>query len=407
MPALNQTKRDRYTKTMVVILALCIGYFMSPIFSLIISFFLVLRSKRESFVVSFFAGFSIAYPALFYVPLESDDANRILSVVNSMKDVSITNLLNWLQTWAPDYVNYPLFTGAMFFVAKNFQTTVLPFLVIGIAYSLVIFSVKKFSRIFKISNVVSGLTIFSSLLWINFLELISGMRFVLACCIVLLIILERYVYSKRALSFKDFLWFIVPMCVHPGVVLVIIPLLIMYVVQLKKSFIQYAIGIAAVGAFGYFISLSDYFSMLLKRFSFYKTNIYIYIFTPQKLLHLVIGVFIGILCMIQLKTMKDGRQGVLFDRLYLLIKSYLIYYLIMILSMNFAIRLNMVMPIIFILGIAACSSQFLFSMEENEQIEKDYFSIGLLLFLIFFGVIYNVGIFKINFDQIKWMLPFV
>ncbi|WP_252902715.1 hypothetical protein [Paucilactobacillus hokkaidonensis] len=160
--------------------------------------------------------------------------------MQGMSRIPIDGLISWLRLWAGDYLNYPIFTGLMYIISQRYQNDLLPFIVAGISYSLVIYVVSKFSRIFKIPQLIKYLALFSSVLWISFLELISGMRFTLACCVAILILLNIFIFNdfKTIKNYLSLLWFLIPLAIHPGVSLILAPIFVILIARQKKCGIK-------------------------------------------------------------------------------------------------------------------------------------------------------------------------
>lgn len=395
-------------KNILFFLLVGLTYLISPVLTLFLSFFIIVRRSKKSIILSLLFGFSLAYPALFYIPLLTDDATRIFHVVDSMKDIQLSYLVTWLQTWAQDYLNYPTFTFLMYFVARTLKTTFLSFIVAGLSYASICYSICKFTQIFKIPNFIKGLAIVASVTWISFLELISGMRFVLASCIALLIILDLFVLKKN-MNYLSLLWFLIPISIHPGVLLVIIPIVLFWIIK-KQSNVLVRTLLILLAIFSLIVLLggqdfqNQYIRMLLTRFTIYQNITYDYVMAPQKIFHLGLGITITLLSILFLyrESNDDMLVNSVIYRLSTLNKIYFLYYLILIPIINLDMRLMMVMPIIAILGITTKTSIYI---QSNSK--WIYFVIILLMLLILSGVVYNISALKINFEPVSWLFPFL
>lgn len=395
-------------KNILFFLLVGLTYLISPVLTLFLSFFIIVRRSKKSIILSLLFGFSLAYPALFYIPLLTDDATRIFHVVDSMKDIQLSYLVTWLQTWAQDYLNYPTFTFLMYFVARTLKTTFLSFIVAGLSYASICYSICKFTQIFKIPNFIKGLAIVASITWISFLELISGMRFVLASCIALLIILDLFVLKKN-MNYLSLLWFLIPISIHPGVLLVIIPIVLFWIIK-KQSNVLVRTLLILLAIFSLIVLLggqdfqNQYIRMLLTRFTIYQNITYDYVMAPQKIFHLGLGITITLLSILFLyrESNDDMLVNSVIYRLSTLNKIYFLYYLILIPIINLDMRLMMVMPIIAILGITTKTSIYI---QSNSK--WIYFVIILLMLLILSGVVYNISALKINFEPVSWLFPFL
>lgn len=395
-------------KTILFFLLIGLTYVISPALTLALSFLFIVRSSKKSVILSLLFGFSLAYPALFYIPLLTDDATRIFHVVDSMKDIQLSYLVTWLQNWAQDYLNYPTFTFLMYFVARTLKTTFLSFIVAGLSYASICYAVCKFTQTFKIPNFIKGLTLVASITWISYLELISGMRFVLASCIALLIILNLFVF-KKDMNYLSLLWFLIPISIHPGVLLVIIPIGLIWVIKKQSNMLVKSLLILLV-MMGLVILLTgqnlqnQYIRMLLGRLTTYQNVTYGYVMAPQKIFHLVLGVTATLLSVLFLY--RESSENYLADdmihRLSSLSRIYFLYYLILLPAINLDIRLMMVMPILAILGITIKTSRYI-----QSDSKWAYFIIILLILLIISGAVYNISALKINFEPIPWLFPFL
>lgn len=381
---------------------LCGSYLISPFIALLFSF-AVIGIINQSFLSSLVFGFSLAYPALFYEPLFTDDASRIMYIMDEMRGIPFNELHHWLSLWANDYLNYPIFTSLMYIVARNFQDTVLPFIVAGISYSIIIYLSSKFSNIYKLSLLVKYLTIISSIVWISYLELISGMRFTLACAISLLIICNIFLFSSsiRRKKYWNLIWFIIPLMIHPGVILILIPLIIILLLRQKNNIWNFIILIASVSLlilfFSNFSSQITYVAMLKNRLFSYQSTSFGYIYSPQHIVHFSLALFMGIIASIELNFVKkqNFNKKWLFKNLYILVIIYTMYFFVSIISFTFGMRLAMVMPIIFIFAISSMTSNLL-----NEKITA--VNIILLLVIIISGAVYNFNFFDINLSGIHF-----
>lgn len=389
-----------------------ITFLISPIVSLILSLILMIICRKESIIFSLFGGFSLAYPALFYSPLITDDASRIFHVVEAMRGVQLSYLLSWLKLWAVDYLNYPLFTMLMYIISQTLQTIFLSFIVAGLTYATIMYCVSKFTRSFEVSSFVKMLTIIAATLWINVLELISGMRFTLACALVVLIILQLFVFKrKKQISFLNWFWFFIPIAIHPGVILTILPVIIFWLFKFKHSVVTKFIffmlfGLLSILLIGGQVLRNSYLNMLLNRLTNYQSVSYGYVLEPQKIVHAILGACITIIAVIFLHRIKKVSKMEFnkFETLNLIIWSYLVCYLVLVFSINLEMRMMMVMPIISILGICSLSSKNTIDVFTRKT---EYFVLMSLLLIIISGAVYNVGVLKINFDTINWFFPLV
>lgn len=393
-----------------VLLIILIGltYLVSPIITFFLAFIFIVKKRKESFGFSLLLGFSLAYPALYYLPLLTDDASRIFDVVNSMQAVQITNLINWLQLWAEDYLNFPIFTTLMYLVSQTAKTTFLSYLSVGITYALICYTISKFSRIFEISSTIKSLVLIASFFWINFLELVSGMRFPLASCLTILIILNLFVFKPK-INYFSLLYFLIPLGIHPGSLIIIGPVIFIWLIK-KYNNVLFRTVIIILVTMGFLLVLdghilqNNYTGMLLRRFNAYQTTTFGYVLEPQRIIHLIIGVSITIISLFLLhgiSVKKPNINNSIFIRLYQLNKLYFFYYCILMFLMNIEMRMMVATPIIAILGIAAKTSRRI-----REDLRWHYFVILFLLLLIITGAIYNKSLLSINFEPIPWFFPF-
>lgn len=400
-------RHPEINKLIFIMLILLVGltYFISPIFTLVLSSIILIMSKKETIGFSFLLGFSISYPALYYLPIPAEDASRLYQVVEGMRSIQLNGLISWLQLSARDYLNYPIFSSLMYIVSQTLKTTFLSFIASGLTYTIVCYLTTKFARIFQLSKLTVALTLLANIFWISFVETISGMRFPLASCIVILIILNLFVYREH-ISYFSLLYFLIPLGIHPGVIILIIPIIFIWIMKkydnLLLKIIMIVLAVATfILVFNGQVFQNDYTGMLLRRFNSYTTIRYDYVFTPQKIMHLILGIIITFISFILLKKIaKDAENSVLFARLNQLNLIYLIYYCLLIMSINLDVRMMVATPLIAILGIAARTSNRLYVIPQWQ-----YFVVLLLILIIIIGLIYNKAILRLNFETIKWFFP--
>lgn len=387
---------------LAIFIVLIISYLISPFLALFLSF-ISIAMFQQSAVVSLVCGFSLSYPALFYNPLVTDDSSRILNIVHEMQGISPEGLYHWLSLWAGDYLNYPLFTWLMYIVAKNFQDTALPFIVAGISYSVVIYLGFKFSKLFKLSLLFKYLTIVASVVWISYLELISGMRFTLACVISLLIICHMFLFDNtiKRRHYISIAWFIMPLLIHPGVVLILVPLFFIFFLKQKNTMFKVVILLLFVLALMFFFSNVSsrfmYVLMLKKRLFSYSVISFGYVSSPQHIVHFFLAIITGIIGFMELRVIKtkNFEEKWLFDNLYILVGIYTAYFFIAIISLNFGMRLAMVMPILFIFAISSATSQLL---DDNKS---ELVNLFLLCMIIVLGLFFNANFLDIDFSGMQ------
>lgn len=382
----------------IIFVLLTICFFISPILSFLIAT-IFFSMKKESAIVSFFFGISISFPALFYVPLMTDDAYRIFDVVQSMQNVSAEYIITWLKLWAGDYLNYPLFTALMYFVSHHFNYTALSFIVAGITYSLITYTVWKYVRILKVNIVSKYLTLFASLSWVSYLETISGMRFNLACVMALYIILELFIFKEKY-KIIDLAWLLIPLSIHPGVILIILPLFFLLILQRGNLVVKVvSFSIFLIGGIVFISGLADslpYVGMLKRRLTSYQSTSFGYISSPQHIVHFCIAVLIAIISVVLMGHLQKERisQNFLYTMQYKMSSIYLVYFLITVLSLSFGMRLAMILPILFILIISSSTSSLLLTQQKT-------FANSILVFLIISGLAYNINVLDINFYNIN------
>jgi len=386
-----------------------ITFFISPLICLLLSIFFFLFQKKESWITSGFLAVSVTYPILNYVPLPSDDASRIFHVFEALRGIQFENLLVWLKAWAPDYLNYPIFTGFMYLFAQFCKPAVLSFFTAAVSVAVLTFIVEKFTNKFEIPTLIKFLLIIACIFWLNILELISGMRFTLASVLVVLLVLEIFIFRSNR-SNITWVWFLIPLMIHPGVILIVLPVLAWWFVRFfKNSLIKAVTGVCFTVMLALFIGSQitgfGYINMLLSRYTSYKSVTYGYLLQPQRVLHVVIGFCIisfSLLMLRNLRVSSENKSNYQLNTLESILKYYVVVFAFCAFEMNFESRMMVAIPILSILAISSISSKKVVDIFKRNT----YVVILTLLLVILSGVLYNIGISRIDIETINWYLPF-
>ncbi|WP_244452886.1 hypothetical protein [Lactiplantibacillus plantarum] len=406
----NSIFKTNFRVNYFLIFIIFLSFFMSPIISFLLSILYIGLIKQPSRLVSILAGFSLGFPALYYVPLSTDDASRIFRVMQSLRLTPVSNLENWLNLWAPDYKNYPIFTGSMYVIARFFQDDVLPFIVAGVSYSVIIYFVYRFSYSFKLSNWGRFLTLFASVVWIAYLELISGMRFTLACCIAILIIQSEFITNDRTgiKSILHWLLFLISILIHPGVLLILFPIGIYVLLSQKGIYSKFLIFVLIGYVITSYVLHMTFLTMLVSKFVVYQTTTFAYVTSTQRIVHVVVafGIVFFSLLISNFEKKRSGSSLVngVADRLFKINILYFILMLVMLMSINMEVRIISVMPILAITGISIYFSD---SSSSDRNGSESIIVSMILISIIIAGLLYNFNVRNIDFNNIQWLFPFM
>ncbi|GAB6093379.1 hypothetical protein [Furfurilactobacillus curtus] len=402
-----QNAVPKFLLKFTVLLLLFSSFYFSPIISFLGSV-LVLAFSKESILVSAIGGFSLAYPALFFQPLITDDATRIFFVVKGMQNIPLSGLKYWLKMWAPDYLNYPLFTGLMYVVARWLQVEALPFIVAGVTFTAVFYTVWKFARIFEITRLAKILVLLSSVTWLNYLELISGMRFSLACALALFSIVDACFLDTKTAStrYSHLFWLIVPILIHPGVMILVIPVIV-YIILNQKNFFSKWVSLIGTSVFGLVLILlnvfqnnNSYLRMISNRLNGYQSTTFDYYLSPQRLVHFFLALTLGLVAISMSSMMlKQQEMNPLFrqkvESLKRICTIFEIYFLISLISISFGMRLAVLVPMLFVLLTAVTTSRFTSG-------PFLYAPLLILTFVFILNLFYNISALHANFYGIVW-----
>lgn len=402
---MDETRMMITIQTWTAILFALACYLISPLLSLIVVLWLFWLIQRPAISLSLIGGFSLALPALSYLPLSTDDATRLFAVVASMQTVPLGNLYHWLRLWAQDYLNYPLFTAMMYVTARHFQNDVLPFVVAGVTYAAIMYTVQRFGAVMHLQPTITLLTTIASLLWISFLELVSSMRFTMACSLALLIVVQVYLAPKSRHFWLAQLWLLVPVLIHPGALIIVVPTLLTTFMRPGKVWVKGIWAAVLVALLGYFVIFQahySYIAMLVTRFTSYQTGAFSYVTSPQRLLHLAEGLIIMLAGALQLMCLgrRDALTTPAMRTLRTLLLTDLGFIIVSLLVVNIAIRYMTVLPIIGLLGVAGMTADHV----RTSQTVK-WLNVVLLCGVCGAGLIYNISFLHMTFTTIHWLFP--
>lgn len=380
-------------------------FLISPYISLVVAF-VYFSFKSESVVTSIILGYSVAFPALFFAPLSTDDASRIFNLVDQMRNMGNNQIMPWLHMWASDYLNYPIYTLMMWLVSKISENdSLLSFLVAGAAYSCVFFLCWKISRWFDLSVGNKYLMTVACVAWVGFLELVSGMRFTLASLIVVLILFNVFVFVKRAdsVNYASLLWLIIPVLIHPAVLMLLVPAgMALVLARMNLPFKMLALLVCVILLVFLFSGIGSsvpYVQMIRARLFAYQSTTFDYLSSPQRIFHFVAAVFFGLISFVEMSVLsKHSRESVLGLRgVYNLVSAYLPYFLIIVISVTFGMRLTVGVPLIFIICLGVVNSR-------KVSINVQALNAVVLLLVILSGIIFNISAIHIDYTGLRFFL---
>lgn len=195
-------------------------FILIPIPTSILAFIFMLMDNKNSKRYLFLFCLGVSLIALYYTPSMAQDGFRIMYEINDWRGFgNITDLFTSLSSNHQEESTYPVFSLLMYLVSRTGSDTYIS----GISMFGTLFcslfplidSLAK-RRIGKIQALISSIAI---IMWINYLYVVSGMRFYLAISLLLLIVYENLLVEKK--NYIQILY-VIPICIHPGVTPIVI-----------------------------------------------------------------------------------------------------------------------------------------------------------------------------------------
>ena len=236
-------------------------------FSITILFFLLLVkcNKKNLGKILFVYTIILTIMGYFYVPAESADLSRIWSM---MKDFSVNSLNDQIDFAFS--TNIPLFHLFSYFISLTGIYSLLPAIASFVFYINSFYIIKDYSEKKNFSSLSIAMTVFVFMCFGQFVQVISGIRSMLAFSIIARCVYNEYINNKNIL--KDFVWYIIASMIHPAALaLFLIHLLLTFILSNKfsrlKKFVSTLIIILILLIFG-----KDYVQEMVSSANSYLTE---------------------------------------------------------------------------------------------------------------------------------------
>ena len=208
-------------------------------FSITILFFLLLVkcNKKNLGKILLVCSFILAIMGFFYVPAESADLSRIWSTMKDFSSNSFKEQLDFSFS-----TNIPLFHLFTYCISLTGVYSLLPAIVAFIFYLNSFYIIKDYSQKKEYSSLSIGMTFFVFMCFGQFVQVISGIRSMLAFSIIARCVYNEYINNKNIL--KNIIWYIIASAIHPAALaLFLIHLLLTFILSNKFSRLKKIVSI--------------------------------------------------------------------------------------------------------------------------------------------------------------------
>lgn len=187
-------------------------YFVITIF-----FFLLIRKSNKSKlnIILLIYALILAIIGFFYVPSESADLSRIWDTMRDFSTSSMTELSEFALS-----TNIPTFYFFIYMISWTDLYNLLPAIVAFIFYINSFYIIKDYAQKKNFSSKTIALTVFIFMCFGQFLQVISGIRSLLAFSIIARCVYNEYINNKSIL--KNLIWYIIAATLHPAALAIIL-----------------------------------------------------------------------------------------------------------------------------------------------------------------------------------------
>lgn len=319
-------------------------------FSITILFFLLLVkcNKKNLGKILLVCSFILAIMGFFYVPAESADLSRIWSTMKDFSSNSFKEQLDFSFS-----TNIPLFHLFTYCISLTGVYSLLPAIVAFIFYLNSFYIIKDYSQKKEYSSLSIGMTFFVFMCFGQFVQVISGIRSMLAFSIIARCVYNEYINNKNIL--RNIIWYIIAAMIHPAALtLFLIHLLLTLILSNKLSQLKKIVSIFLI-ALVILIFGKNYLLEMFSSASTYLTeDSYSYIW------EYIIAILYLILLLFALVNIKNVSNNLI------LLKKY-VYCFILILFIFLPVYSIFQRYTVFI---SILSSPFFMELINNDQLEN-------------------------------------
>ena len=200
-------------------------------FVLTIFFFLLIRKSNKSKLSAILLIYALilAIMGFFYVPSESADLSRIWDTMRLFSNSSIKELSEFALS-----TNIPTFYFFIHVISWTNLYNLLPAIVAFIFYINSFYIIKDYAKKKNFTSKTIALTIFVFMCFGQFLQVISGIRSLLAFSIIARCVYNEYINDKSIL--KNIIWYMLAATLHPAALaIILIHLMITLIISGKIS----------------------------------------------------------------------------------------------------------------------------------------------------------------------------
>lgn len=375
-------------------------FFIFPTLSAILTSIFFLTKKKRQWVYLFLFSISISILSLYFIPHYSFDAHRYYSNMDMFSmQPSLRQLFSLIDNANMEYKNTPVIVILMYVISKTRKYTYISFVSIFLLVFTSLFPIILYQKKEIFKNRFYILVSLFLLTWINYLNTISGFRFYIGISLFLIIFYLEFFFKFKS---RIFIWFyILPILVHPGLFLIVLPRLIVslnFKIN-KRNIILGLLSLPTITIFSkFFLKIINnyYLQLILNRVLDYTGNGNLDFVTPKlNYVRLILGSIYTIFILISLFQDVKTSQGLKLKLTYgsTYIQTLFFFSLITISSIPFVNLFNRNISIL-----VPFSGLYLLNVFETKNWKYQLSFFFILLTMIFFSLINNINVLSATFD---------
>ncbi|MDT2817402.1 hypothetical protein P7H55_05970 [Vagococcus lutrae] len=312
---------------------------------------------------------------------------------------SLRQLFSLIDNANMEYKNTPVIVILMYVISKTRKYTYISFVSIFLLVFTSLFPIILYQKKEIFKNRFYILVSLFLLTWINYLNTISGFRFYIGISLFLIIFYLEFFFKFKS---RIFIWFyILPILVHPGLFLIVLPRLIVslnFKIN-KRNIILGLLSLPTITIFSkFFLKIINnyYLQLILNRVLDYTGNGNLDFVTPKlNYVRLILGSIYTIFILISLFQDVKTSQGLKLKLTYgsTYIQTLFFFSLITISSIPFVNLFNRNISIL-----VPFSGLYLLNVFETKNWKYQLSFFFILLTMIFFSLINNINVLSATFD---------